>query len=577
MILAALEDRRTVAAATGVALVPFLVAAVEVLRADDAAVHADAAVIEVKVRDVGTSDTPLLGSYQRFGWNMPGPLLFYLLAVPYRLLGSGFSGLQVGALLIGAAALVGVVVTVHRCFGALPALLSAALVAMLARSLGDGLSEPWEPKVIVLPVVLLVVLTAAAAAGRTRSLPVVAVVATFLIQAYTTVAPVAVAVVGFGVAVLAWRHHRARQAGADLDEPLRRPTAVSAAVLALLWLPPLLHELGGRPSNVARMWRFARADGDALGLTEAASATALELDHRAFWATGTVPTRYGTAIVDTGARALLPLVLVALVAGLAVAWRERDRAAVTLGATVLVALVATGVALSRVTGGLFVWILYWTGALGVSAWLAAGISFRQVGERSSPRARGVVAALLAAGVVAASAAAVAGVAGREVPPRRDRDAVAALAPAAVEAARVVEGPVVVRSSVQEGALLGGTELGVEYLVLALERAGVPTQVAPSIAHKVGEHRRIDGTAVAEVRLVSDDGSPLPAGFRVLGRVNPLDDTNRRAIAEQLAALGFAGASPEDIPADQEAARVLARALEDLDARPPIALLFRARP
>jgi hypothetical protein len=577
MTVAALEDRRTVAVAAAVALVPFVVAAVEVLRAGDVAVHADAAVIEVKVRDVGTSDTPLLGSYQRFGWNMPGPLLFYVLAVPYRLLGSGFSGLQVGALLIGAAALVGVVMTVHRCFGVVPAVLSAALLAVLARSLGDGLSEPWEPKVIVLPVVLLVVLTAAAAAGRTAALPVLAVVATFLVQAYTTVAPVAAAVVGFGVAGLAWRHHRARRSGDALDEPLWRPAITSGILLVLLWLPPLLHELSGRASNLARMWRFARTGDGSLGLAEAASATALELDHRAFWVTGRIPTGYGTAIVDTGARAIVPLALVALLAGVATAWRRRDRAGLVLGATVLVALLAAVVALSRVTGGLYVWILYWTGALGVSAWLAAGISARGFVDRGPARVRRAVTAVLAVGVAVASVGTALDAADRDVPPRRDRDAVAALAPAAVAAARDVDGPVVVRSTVAEGALLGGTEIGAEYLVLALERAGIRTQVSPSLAHKLGDHRRVDGTAVAEVRLVSDDGSAVPPGFRLLGRANPLDDTNRRAVAEQLAVLGFAGASVDEIPAEHEAARVLARALEDLDARAPIALLFRVRP
>ncbi|MGZ8735026.1 MAG: hypothetical protein ACXW1M_07545, partial [Acidimicrobiia bacterium] len=48
---------------------------------------ADDALIELQTRDVGTRAV-FLGPYSRFGWYHPGPALFYVLAVPYRLLGS---------------------------------------------------------------------------------------------------------------------------------------------------------------------------------------------------------------------------------------------------------------------------------------------------------------------------------------------------------------------------------------------------------------------------------------------------------------------------------------------------------
>src|SRR5207244_4933496 len=47
----------------------------------------DQAIIELRTRDVGTWDTPLVGPYSRFGGNHPGPLLFWLYAIPYRLTG----------------------------------------------------------------------------------------------------------------------------------------------------------------------------------------------------------------------------------------------------------------------------------------------------------------------------------------------------------------------------------------------------------------------------------------------------------------------------------------------------------
>ena len=44
--------------------------------------------LQLRVADVGGSETPIVGVYSRYQWNHPGPLLFYALALPYRLSGS---------------------------------------------------------------------------------------------------------------------------------------------------------------------------------------------------------------------------------------------------------------------------------------------------------------------------------------------------------------------------------------------------------------------------------------------------------------------------------------------------------
>lgn len=46
----------------------------------------DWAVLTMRVEDVGRH-TPLVGPYSRFGWNHPGPLMYWLLAFPYHLFG----------------------------------------------------------------------------------------------------------------------------------------------------------------------------------------------------------------------------------------------------------------------------------------------------------------------------------------------------------------------------------------------------------------------------------------------------------------------------------------------------------
>jgi hypothetical protein len=76
---ASFAGRRTIVVAViALALIPIAVSIVRVVAQHHFAPNGDVALIELRVRDVGTSHTPLVGSYQRYGWNQPGPLLFYL-------------------------------------------------------------------------------------------------------------------------------------------------------------------------------------------------------------------------------------------------------------------------------------------------------------------------------------------------------------------------------------------------------------------------------------------------------------------------------------------------------------------
>ena len=90
--------------------VPFLVALVSIAR------HAwypvlDLAMTEFRVRDVGTSHTPLVGLPGRIGrfpdqGSHPGPLSFYAVAPVYRLMGSTAHGLEYGTVLLSFVAIV---------------------------------------------------------------------------------------------------------------------------------------------------------------------------------------------------------------------------------------------------------------------------------------------------------------------------------------------------------------------------------------------------------------------------------------------------------------------------------------
>ena len=107
----AARPARPLVIAVAVAIaIPFLVLLVRTVLSPWVS-FSDWATIELRVRDVGTSSTPLVGPYSRYGWNHPGPLLFYALALPYRLLGREGKGLLFGTFLVntGALAAIGVV------------------------------------------------------------------------------------------------------------------------------------------------------------------------------------------------------------------------------------------------------------------------------------------------------------------------------------------------------------------------------------------------------------------------------------------------------------------------------------
>src|ERR1700745_3196800 len=96
--------RRAPLAIALIVAVPFVILAGRGLPAHCIS-YSDYSAIELRTRAVGTRTTPLVGPFSRYGWSHPGPLLFYALAVPYRLLAERGTGLLLGTLAINAAAL----------------------------------------------------------------------------------------------------------------------------------------------------------------------------------------------------------------------------------------------------------------------------------------------------------------------------------------------------------------------------------------------------------------------------------------------------------------------------------------
>lgn len=291
----------------------------------------DWALMELRVRDVGT-DTPLVGPYSRYGWSHPGPLLFYLLVVPYRLLGENGSALLAATALINVACLVGMVVVARRRGGNGLALLTVLAAAFLLHSLHPGFTwDPWNPYVTLLPFALFLLLAWSVSDGDRAAAPFAAVVGTFLVQSHIGYLALVGLIGCWAAASFTWIELRRRpmrlprrartgrlsrtetdlphtagpdsagpasagpdSAGPDTAGPDSAEAATSAvtrsrpslrlgttllavvAVVAVTWAPVAVGELQG-DGNVGRIIHHFSGDQNAVGVTAALPITAQEL------------------------------------------------------------------------------------------------------------------------------------------------------------------------------------------------------------------------------------------------------------------------------------------------------------
>jgi hypothetical protein len=131
----------------------------------------DQALEMLRIEDVATSHTPLLGAWSRWGWAHPGPALFWALSPFYRVFGE--TGVPIGMGVLNGAAIVGVVLVAHRRGGTELAALAGLVMALLIRSLGVSLLvDIWNPWAAFLPFVLFVMLAWAVLCRDWAMLPI---------------------------------------------------------------------------------------------------------------------------------------------------------------------------------------------------------------------------------------------------------------------------------------------------------------------------------------------------------------------------------------------------------------------
>ncbi len=323
----------------------------------------DGAATELSVQNAARLHQTV-GPYDRFGWDHPGPMYFYLLAIPYVLMDWNGAGLPVGSALIVLASAVGIVVVVARRIGGTAALATAALLCAFESVMGvPNVTNIWGPIVVTMPAAFFLVLAADFAAGNVWSLVGATVVGTFLVQTDISTVSVVISALILAVAVrlVAWR-----KAG-TLSDNLHQSRPVWAAtvlVAAVLWALPVWQQLVGQRGNLEHLVGFFIRHLGHHGAHEALSAAANGMLNRHVGLGDQIGFSHRYDVY-------LALFLLA-VGGLAVVcWRRRQGLALALATETIAVTAVVGVSLVRVWGPLFGYLVWWSRALTLCAAIAA--------------------------------------------------------------------------------------------------------------------------------------------------------------------------------------------------------------
>ena len=514
-------------AAIGLALVPFVASAIALIVRVGGDYHpsADQALIELQIRDIG-HHAVLLGPYSRFGWFHPGPILYYLLWLPYRLTGSSSLSLCFAALTLNAATVVGIALVARRRGGLPLVLFTLFLTGLLTSSLGaQFFRDVWNPNITVLPFVLLVFLAWSMSCGDAWALPLAAGVGTFLVQthvSYGFVTLVAIAAGLVGAAVTGWRR-RSDAHHADRVRAWTHMAIVTGLVLVVLWLPVVLQQLTTDPGNLGTLLQFFRDHHREHSYGDSWHVLASELGIWPDWIRGSVVRNIYSGAVDLSGGAPIAVGAVAL-AGAAVATWRRAKDAFRLDLIVGAAVVAGVVSVSRIVGEIFPYLVLWTWALGMLAWVAIGWSavrwWQERPSRDERRDRTVARvalALVATGLVVVSVVDTVDAARAGNLDASGSGWVEGLTRKVRAELPDGEGVVEIRAVGGAGSLWVGAGVAD-----ALEHDGVETRVAPDLEFAYGPDRTVGDAPVRLVVLPVEDADLAAArklpGFEEAGRV-----------------------------------------------------------
>jgi len=516
---------------------PILVAAV-VLAARGWWTSGEFAQAELRMRDFW-SHPPQLGAVGRLRTatevsSHPGPAAWWLLYPVYVLLGRSPVALSTAVALMAVGWMAASIWLVWRRGGTGPAVIIAAVFTLAVRALGSAaFVEPWNPWFGIFPFAFFVLAVWDVLCGHRWTLPAAAAAGSFCVQAHVGYAPLAALLLLAPVGTVAWSARRAEVRRSALGV-----LAVTTAVLAVMWLPPVVQQLTNDPGNMSVLVEaYGDQTGPPVGVTDALGVVGGRLDPGGPWIVHDDGQPQERA-VGPGTVALL--VVWAVAAGVALARRNRPRwrpvlvLHVVCAATVVVSVVVV----SRIIGPVFDYLVPWLSVVtalvvAVIAWTGwAWIDDRWGRDGSDPRPgvrRG--AALAGVAVLVGALGWTTAQFARVDTPAGDLSAtVGDLAPR-VAATLDPGGRYVLRW--EDPRTFGGAGFG---LLADLERRGFDVGADDAYHVEVGRHRVMDaGTADAAVWVVTGAGIDrwrATPGVEEIGAFDPRSDAQRRA-AERL--------------------------------------------
>jgi hypothetical protein len=514
--------------ATGlIAAVPAIVATIRAI-ADGWTPMFDTAIVATNAYDVLSGNGALTGVYSDA--SLPeigtvyglGPLLFWVLALPVRLLNDW--QLATAICLMNTAVIVGVVALARRRGG--PALMfaTAAAIPLMTRSLSpESLHEPVNPSLGLLAILLLAFLAWSLVCGEFRLAPLTAFVGSFVLQVHYSFAQAAVALLAIAAVGLA----------VSLGSPagrLRaaRPWLLVALVVTLVcWAPMVVQQAAQEPGNLGRLIETAREPEKTTGYTVGWHALVGMIGVRPWWTVG--PGTQGErltallgdpdalAVVTTGI--VLGLLLVLLVTG--VRTRRRDLVGATLiGLALSAAIVVTTASVPQRLGFSIEKAERWALPAGMFVLLAAGWSLvvtvapalRERLRSVAPRVPDAAALAVCLGLLAAFSLAVA--------LRQQRD------PLAWAFDPVERTEALVADAVPEGTIRVDSDGGLTPFafqtatIFRLRKEGHPVVAgepqAQAITEKLGRSYRVEGKA-PEATVTITEKAEIP-GARKLATI-----------------------------------------------------------
>lgn len=465
----------------------------------------DIAHTSLRVRDVFSSDPPLIGLPGRIGslgqqGSHPGPLSFWALAPLAKLWGGSTWALQAATASLNLIAAF-LALWMARRRGGTGVLLGvgAGLVLLLAFFGPDILTLPWNPYLPVVWWFTFLVAVWSAWCEDWAALPILVFAGSFCLQTHISYAGLGTALTGLTLLWVIWCLWRQWQ-DRDARRSLVAWLGVSVGLGVILWLPPVIQQLTSDHGNLSILYgHFTDPPEEAVGLRTGLRILLVHLN----------PWRLVTG-ADAMQGATVPGALFALVwlGAAVVAWRSKVRALIRLDLVVAVALVLAFISASRIFGFLWFYLVLWTWSItilmlvGVGWAIAVSIARREPdGPRRTLATVGAVAVSVI--LVAALASFVAESAQAEPPDGAASEMLRKLVPTA--SARLASGdePGGGRDgkywiSWTDPYSLGGPGFG---LVDALDRRGFDVGVAPLYENSMTRGRSFPrSAATGEVHL-----------------------------------------------------------------------------